>query len=139
MALSHNPRLVKTLLAITVPCAGPLGIIHMFFPRLLESTFGAAAAKSPFEFSDGFMGGVFLAFATTAAIGLLSPNPGEFYPLIILQCAYKVYHLLAMALARAPLNTHNLFYITGWLAFIAADVAVFTTRERKTKAGGKDT
>jgi hypothetical protein len=44
-----------------------------------------------------------------------------------------------MALARAPLNAHNLFYITVWLAFIAADIAVFTTRDRKTKAGGKDT
>ena len=133
MALAYNPRAVKAMLAVTVPCAGPLGLVHMLAPRLLTTTLGSGADKSPYLYSDAFMGAVFLAFATTAVIGLLSPDPGAFYPLIILQCAYKVYHLLAFALTAAPMNAHNLFYASGWLAFIAGDVAVFATRERKAK------
>ena len=133
MALSYNPRAVKAMLLLTVPCAGPLGLVHMLAPSLLPIAFGAAARKTPYLYSDAFMGCVFLAFATTAAIGLLSPSPGDFYPLIMLQCAYKVYHLLAFLATRAELDAHNLFYIAGWLAFIAGDVAVFATRERKPK------
>ena len=139
MVLGYNPRAVKALLALTVLCAGPLGLAHMLAPRLLTSAFGDAARKAPYLYSDAFMGCVFLAFATTAAIGLLSPDPGAFYPLIILQCAYKVYHLLAFAATKAPLDAHNVFYVAGWLAFIAADVAVFATRERKPTKAGKQT
>ena len=137
MALWYNPRAVKAMLLLTVPCAGPLGLAHMLAPSLLSKAFGAAATKSPYLYSDAFMGCVFLAFATTAAIGLLSPNPGDFYPLIILQCAYKVYHLAAFAATHAPMDAHNLFYVAGWLAFIAGDVAVFATRDTKPK--GKQT
>ena len=134
MALAADARAVKAVLALTVPCAGALGLVHLLAPRLLTAAFGAAAAKSPYIYSDAFMGSVFLAFATTAAVGLLSRDPAEFFPLIILQCAYKVYHLLAMVATSAPMDAHNAFYAAGWLAFIAADVAVFATRRRKADA-----
>jgi hypothetical protein len=137
MALSYNPRAVKAMLVLTVPCAGPLGLIHMIAPSLMTKAFGTVARKTPYLYSDAFMGCVFLAFATTAAIGLLSPNPGDFWPLIILQCAYKVYHLLAFLGTHAEMDAHNMFYVAGWLAFIAGDIAVFATRERKPK--GKQT
>ena len=134
MPLAANPCAVKAMLMLTVPCAGTLGLVHLLAPRLLTASFGAAAEKSPYWYSDAFMGSVFLAFATTAAVGLLTRDYANFYPLIILQCAYKVYHLLAMVATAAPMDAHNVFYAAGWLAFIAGDVAVFTTRDRKADA-----
>ena len=137
MSLAPNPRAVKAMLWLTVPCAGALGHAHMLAPRLLVAALGGAARKAPYLYSDAFMGAVFLAFATTAAVGLASADPAAFWPLLILQCAYKVYHLLAFAATAAPMDAHNLFYAAGWLAFVAGDVAVFAMRDTAPK--GKQT
>ena len=118
------------MLMLTVPCAGPLGLVHLLRPALLTSWLGQGAAKTPYLYSDAFMGSVFLAFATTAAIGLAIGEAGSFYPLIILQGAYKVYHLMTFVVSAAPLNLHNALYAAVWVAFIAGDVAVFATADR---------
>lgn len=123
----YNLNALKAMLALTVPLAASLGLTHMLAPSLLVSTFGAEARKSPFLYSDAFMGSTFLAFASTALIGLLSGDPGSFFPLIILQGAYKTYHLLAMLATRTPLSLHNAVYFYGWLAFVAGDVYVFAS------------
>jgi hypothetical protein len=140
--ISYNARALKLMLLVTVATAGPLGLTHMLRPSALQTLFGAAARKGPYLYSDAFMGSFFLAFATTALIGLLSGDPGSFFPLIILQCAYKVYHGAALALTRAPMDKHNTFYMAVWVAFIAGDLAVFApalTGARARKAEKKQT
>lgn len=134
--LSYNAAAVKAMLYITVPCAGTLGLLHMLQPGALATAFGKEAHKTPYLYSDAFMASVFLAFATTATIGLLSGEPGAFFPLIILQFLYKAFHVAAMAATRAPLTMHNLFYLVGWLAFMAGDVYVFASA-RRTKGDKK--
>ena len=124
---TFNPHALRIMLILTVPVAGSLGLTHLLAPHLLVKYFGKVAQKSPYLYSDAFMGSVFCAFATTAAIGLLSGDVGTFWPIIILQGAYKAWWLLAFAATRAPLTAHNAFYVAGWLAFIAGDVWVFAS------------
>ena len=138
---AYNSRALRVMLMLTVPVAGSLGLTHLLAPHALVSSFGKEAHKSPYLYSDAFMGSVFCAFATTAAIALLSGDLEAFWPIIILQGAYKAWWLLAFAAARAPLTAHNLFYLVGWLGFIAGDVWVFASASKTTKkaAVGKDT
>jgi hypothetical protein len=139
--ISYNARALKLMLLITIPTAGPLGLTHLLRPQLLTGYFGAPARKSPYLYSDAFMGSTFLAFATTALIGLLSGDTGAFVSLIMLQCAYKVYHGLAFLATRAPLDAHNALYMAVWVAFIAGDLAVFAPAlcggAREPKEGSK--
>lgn len=128
--IAYNPAALKAMLYVTVPCAATLGLTHVLKPSALVSAFGKEANKSPYPYSDGFMGAVFLAFATSAAIGLLTGDHGAFVSLIFVQFFYKFYHLCAMALGRAPPSPHNLFYAIGWLAFMAGDVWVFASAMR---------
>jgi hypothetical protein len=129
--IAHNAAAVKSMLYLTVPCAASLGLVHMLQPGALVSAFGKEAAKTPYLYSDAFMASVFLAFATTASIGLLSGDPGAFFPLIILQFLYKAYHTLAMAFARAPLTAHHVLYLVCWLGFMVGDVYVFASAQQR--------
>lgn len=131
---AHNERSLRLLLWATVPFPAALGLMHLVAPRLLISLLGKSAVKSPYIYSDGFMGAVFCAFATTAAIGLAT-DPGAFLPLILLQCLYKVYHLGAMAAARAPLDAHNAAYVAVWLVYIAADAYVLAPALKELRRG----
>ena len=72
----YNAAAVKLMLFITIPAAASLGLTHLFAPHLLVAAFGKEARKMPYLYSDAFMGSTFLAFATTATIGLLSSDPG---------------------------------------------------------------
>jgi hypothetical protein len=134
---AYNLNALKLMLVMTPPIAGPLGLMHLLRPNLLVTLLGAPARKSPYLYSDAFMGSVFLAFASTALIGLFSGDPGSFFPLIMLQFFYKVYHLLAFLGTSAPMNMHNLIYVVVWLGYIVGDVVVFAAGRRAPK--GKQT
>ena len=136
----YNLSALKFMLLLTVPCAGSLGLVHLLQPALLTGVFGAPARKSPYLYSDAFMGSVFMAFATTALIGLTSGDPGSFFPLIILQFWYKAYHCLAMLGTHAPMNAHNVQYLIAWIVFMVGDLVVFAPQlTRAPKEAAKET
>ena len=74
MKITVNKAAVKLMLFLTVPAASTLGLVHLIAPDIVWGALGEKA-NSNYLYGDAFMGSVFLAFATTALVGLASHEP----------------------------------------------------------------
>ena len=74
MKITVNKAAVKMMCFLTVPAASTLGLVHLIAPDIVWGALGEKA-NSNYLYGDAFMGSVFLAFATTALVGLASHEP----------------------------------------------------------------
>lgn len=138
MALSYNKKQLVIMLSLTVAVAGVVGPLHLFAPRLLATSMRAEPHPAhQFMYSDGFIGSVVCAFASCAALALLSDDPGAYSPILLLQLVYKVVWLAALVANGAEFDVRTTVYTVVWVAFILGDLAVFFPRPAApSKVGG---
>jgi len=131
----YNPSILKFMQIATIFGAGGSGLMHIFYPEILTSLFGAP--KNSLIIGDMFVGSVFTAFGLAALFTYLCDNMNEYAIIAAFQGTYKFFwcvgFIIHCLLGNIELELFNNIYFGIMLSFVVGDALVFNLKPEKNR------